>query len=205
MLGDERPPAKLLLVEGQDDKHVVWHLQNTLAPELEFDCEESGSKDELLDAISVEMKQDERRSLGIMMDADDDLTARWNAIAYRLLDSNVEASDQPEPGGTIIPGDLRIGIWLMPDNSTPGELEDFVTKLVPEDDPVWPLAERYIDDIPSEHRKFKGKESRAKLHAWLATRREPRKMGLAISAKDLDAEVPVAGEFVAWLRALFGP
>ena len=140
------------------------------------------------------------------MDANDDLAARWQAIGHRLHGADVQLPEQPAHGGTVIDGDPRVGVCLMPNNATPGELENFVAELVPKDDPVWPLAERYIDGIPSEHRQFSPrKELRAKLHAWLATRQKPRKMGAAIRTAELDAEAPIAGQFADWLRTLFGP
>ena len=202
----EPEPPKLLLVEGLDDKHVVEHLRRTLVPDLTFHCTDTGGSDPLLKAISPAMRPDERLALGIVMDANDDLATRWRAIGDRLRKGEVRLPAEPELGGTIIDSDPRVGVWLMPNNSTSGELENFVSELVPKDDPVWPLAEQYIKSIPNEHRPFSPrKELRAKLHAWLATRKEPRKMGLALSAKDLDAGVPLAGELADWLRKLFGP
>ena len=38
--------------------------------------------------------------------------------------------------------------------AAPGELESFVAELVPDDDPVWSLAERYVDGISSGDRQF---------------------------------------------------
>ena len=70
---------------------------------------------------------------------------------------------------------------------------------------MWPMAKRYIEGIPPDVRKFTpGKILRAKIHAWLAARREPRKMGAAIYAHDLNAAAPVAMMFTGWLRKLFG-
>ena len=201
----EPPPPRLLLVEGTDDKHVVEHLCRKLASHLAFCCRSAGGADPLLRAIPLEMKPDERNVLGILMDANADVSARWQAIGDRLHEENVHLPNEPEEGGTIIEGDLRVGVWLMPDNSKPGELENFVAKLVPRHDPVWPLAERYIDGIPSKDRRlFAGKELRAKLHAWLATRARPHPMGTAIRSGALDANVPAAEKLIAWLTALFG-
>ena len=77
--------------------------------------------------------------------------------------------------------------------------------MIPVDNPVWPLAQRYIDDIPLEHRKFQeGKRLRAQVHAWLAAQEEPRPPGLAIKTQDLDIDGPLCVRFTAWLRALFG-
>ena len=59
--------------------------------------------------------------------------------------------------------------------------------MIPPGDPVWPLSEVYIDDIPEEYRRFaQRKILKAKVHAWLATRERPRPMGSAIDAGDLD-------------------
>lgn len=75
----------------------------------------------------------------------------------------------------------------MPDNCGPGELEDFVQTMIRPDDPIWPRAERYIEGIPAEDRRFTdGKATGAKVHAWLAAQERPRPMGLAIQAGDLD-------------------
>lgn len=93
----------------------------------------------------------------------------------------------------------------MPDNESSGELENLVAGMIPAGDAVWPLSLAYIDGIPPGDRKFaEGKTLRAKVHAWLATREEPRKMGAAIRARDLNAGVPAAVQLVDWLRRLFG-
>ena len=92
----------------------------------------------------------------------------------------------------------------MPDNRSAGELEDFVQSMIPEDDSAWELARRYIRDIPEEARKFPPKkQSRAELHAWLATRENPGLMGFAIGRGDLKTDGPLCAAFLKWLEALF--
>ncbi len=92
----------------------------------------------------------------------------------------------------------------MPDNGSPGELEDFIEAMIPASDTVLPRARHYVDSIPAEERKFKQqKTKRAILHAWLATRQEPRKMGAAIGTGDLDIDAQIAKDFYKWLQCLF--
>ena len=92
----------------------------------------------------------------------------------------------------------------MPDNTSSGELEDFVVQMVPAKDTVWPKSQRYIDAIPQQDRKFsEQKTQRAKLHAWLAAREDPRRMGSAIGARDLEIDGVLCRAFLAWLQALF--
>ena len=92
----------------------------------------------------------------------------------------------------------------MPNNSSCGELEDFIAEMIPDNDAVWPLSQRYIDEIPETERKFKPKKTRrAQIHAWLAAREDPRHMGVAISAKDLEVDGVLCQQFIAWLTELF--
>lgn len=196
--------TQILLVEGMDDKHVVRHLARRHDDMPEFCIADKEGRNNLLEDIGAELRKPGRRAIGILVDANDDLEDRWKAVAGRLREENVEVPDNPETGGTIVDGTPRIGIWLMPDNGSSGELEDFVSEMIPEDDPVWPRAQRYIEDIPEEERKFTGKKiQRAKLHAWLATREDPRLMGAAIRARDLQVDGPLSTTFADWLRRLF--
>ncbi|MDE0446871.1 MAG: hypothetical protein OXH96_09385 [Spirochaetaceae bacterium] len=92
----------------------------------------------------------------------------------------------------------------MPDNVSAGQVEEFFAGMIPSDDPVWPRSEAYIDGIPAADRKFaSGKVLRAKVHSWLATRAEPRMMGAAVGAGDLNVGAPDAVRLVAWLNRLF--
>ena len=77
--------------------------------------------------------------------------------------------------------------------------------MIPENDPVWPRSQAYIDGIPASDRKFSdGKTLRAQVHSWLATREAPRKMGAAIGAQDLTVDTRAVTRLVEWLRRLFG-
>ena len=199
------PPERILLVEGVDDKHVVRHLCERHQDIPEFCIREKIGFPNLKAAIGPEMKVSGRTALGILADANTHPRQRWQEIIEQLRRVGVDPPPQIEPAGAIVQHSPKVGIWLMPDNEEPGQLEDFIEKLIPQGDPVWPRARHYIDEIPVADRKFTpNKVSRAQIHAWLATRAEPRKMGTAIRALDLDANAPVAEGLVGWLRELFG-
>ena len=145
-----------------------------------------------------------RAAVGIVADANDDPGARWQAVSARLLKAGVKVPDVLPPDGAIMGGAPRVGVWLMPDNRSPGELEDFVQKMIPDGDPTWSLARDYVRSIPDEARAFPpGKRSRAELHAWLATREEPGFMGSAIGRGDLKTGGPLCTAFLAWIESLF--
>ena len=195
----------MLLVEGQTDRRVVENLCKRLTLTLKFGIQDKTGFAALAKSIPVELKVPGRVALGIIVDANDDVGARWQSIANQLRTAGIVPPATLDAKGTIIEGTPRVGVWLMPDNQSTGELEDFAARLVPDSDPVWPLAASYIDDIPSEHRKFKPKKkSRAILVAWLATREDPRQIGLAIKTGDLNMSQVPAPDFVAWLTRIFG-
>ena len=194
------------MVEGRNDMHVVHHLWfRHYNSDPNFHVSVKDGIDSLLPSIRGEILNEERTTVGILLDADDYPINRWEAVADRLKEAGIAPPPNPSLSGTIIEGDPRVGVWLMPDNHHPGELEDFIAGMVSPGDPVWPLSEEYIDNIPENHRKFAaGKITRAKVHAWLATRADPRPMGLAIRVGDLDVKAQIATGFIAWLRKLFG-
>ena len=201
--------AQVLLVEGQDDKHVVKQICWATESKLGFSILKKEGFDNLRSAISLDIKAPGRKTVGILVDANDDPKARWQAIADRLKKADISPPASPCPNGTIVRGNLdlgrpRVGIWLMPDNVSPGELEDFIAGMIPRHDAVWPLSRKYIADIPAP--LFSERKTRkAEVHAWLATRQKPRRgMGQAIRARDLDVASDVCRRFVTWLRQLFG-
>ena len=194
---------------------MVLQLYLRTHDDTDFIIADKGGVHPLLDSIPGEVKVDGRRALGIVLDADESVSDRWADVASQLEEAGIAGvPDGPEPEGVCIDGSPpiegsaplpRIGIWVMPDNESPGALEDFVSGMVPDDDPVWPLSESYIDGIPEHLRKFTaGKARRAKVYAWAATRAQPGRMGAAIKARDLETDGELATRFPGWLRRLFG-
>ena len=197
--------SRVLLVEGVDDKHVVSHICNRYQCIPHFKIADKSGFSELVRSIVPEINVSGRLAVGILADANDDPNARWQAIAYQLREANVVVPSNMSDVGTVIENRPRVGVWLMPDNQSSGELENFVSEMIPVGDAVWPMAVEYVEAIRPEDRKFhESKVLRAKIHAWLAAREEPRKMGSAIYTGDLDTDIRSVENFVNWLRRLFG-
>lgn len=202
--GGTSSDERVLLVEGRDDMHVVRHLSQANSPMPTFGIRTKYGVSELLSSIRGEILAEGRIAVGILVDANDKPQSRWEAVASRLQAAGVAPPATLTPGGTIINCRPRIGVWLMPDNGAPGELENFIANMIPSGDPVWPLSETYIDGIPESARKFAPKKIlRAKVHAWLAARESPRPMGLAIGTGDLNVSGTDTQRFVNWLRKVF--
>ncbi len=216
---------RLLLVEGQNDLHVVLHLCNShtsfsveggledarvvlnQTPPLYFAVDNKKGISELLKSIRLEARASGRQALGILADADADLLGRWSEIGKEFQGVGITLPDHPSSDGAIVntSGRPRVGVWLMPNNQSGGELEDFVKEMIPAGDSVWPLSQSYIDGIPGAARKFaQAKAAKAQVHAWLSARKNPRQMGAAIGDGDLETNGPLCQTFVDWLQRLFG-
>lgn len=200
------PQSHALIVEGQEDLRVVKYIWCRHAKaNLSRHISAKGGIRNLLPAIEGEIKSPGRQALGIIVDADDNLAERWREVTEPLIAEGIQPPNSPDPDGTVIdtPNLPRIGIWLMPDNVSAGELEDFISEMIPDDDHVWPLSVDYIERIPLAHRKFSDKkEQRAKVYAWLAAREAPRPIGRAIRDKDLEISNKLCQRFIRWLDNL---
>lgn len=205
---EEIQTSRLLRVEGADDEAVVEQIlkkHHIVIPA--FSIEKADGYDNLLNLLEeADLVEPNRESVGIVVDADQNLEGRWMSLKRCLAQVGVQLPNVPDPQGTIVEtvGKPKVGVWLMPDNMSLGELEDFVADMIPDNDPVWPRSQSYIDGIPHDQRKFKRKVQRAKVYAWLATREKPGFMGQAIDRKDLDVNGILCQRFVAWLTELFG-
>ena len=196
---------RVLLVEGPDDKNVVRQLCHRQSVP-DFSIKVAGTVETLLSTVGAEILAPGRKCVGILIDADDDPRRRWEELVDLLSEEDIRIPGHPNPLGTIVntAEGPPIGIWVMPDNGSSGELEDFVQKMIPAGDPVWPKSQRYVNQIPVQHQRFRpGKLLRAQMYAWLATREIPGRMGAAIGAGDLNIDIENCKNFMEWLRRLF--
>jgi hypothetical protein len=201
---------RILLVEGRDDEHVFKALfKKHSIPHLQ----QHDGYGPLLEAVPQRVRESDIGVLGIVIDANDDLAARWQSIRARLLKGGYPAIPLvPPPDGLILnPPDKsllpRLGAWLMPDNLLPGALEDFLRFLVPAGDALFGYAEQSVDSIPDGCRRFQVQHrSKALIHTWLAWQEQPGKpFGVAITAKYLSASPHQEKVLIDWLNALFFP
>jgi hypothetical protein len=199
-----------LLVEGNDDFHALCQLFKLRNIPNHFGIKEKNGYPNLLDTLDVELDRAGLKALGIVVDADEDLQARWRSLYNRLKKCGyADLPDQPDSNGTIIsdPNLPTLGIWLMPDNRVPGILEQFIAFLVPsrETNPLWHYATQCVTAIPEGHKAFPDvRMAKALLHTWLAWQVEPGKpIGQALAARYLDPETEAADRFIEWVKRLF--
>ncbi len=203
----KRDGSRLLLVEGADDKGVcVAFLREDGVEDVTVAVK--GGYETLRESIAAEIRVSRRTHLGIVVDANGDLAARWQSVRDAVAPLGYVLPDLPQVGGTVVAADgqPRLGLWLMPDNASPGAVEDFIAALVPVSDTLLGRAREAVAAIPESERAFKPNyRTKAEIHTWLAWQEEPgRPMGLAVTKQYFDAANPVAQTFAAWLRRWLG-
>jgi len=204
------PKDRVLLVEGPEDREVIYQFCNYYGIDNRslFAVEPKQGFNNLLTDLRVRIRTGVK-VLGVVIDADLDLNARWEQIGSAIASHSYDFPSCPAPGGTLLeaPSTIRpkIGIWLMPDNQVSGILEDFLLRLANEDDRLIARAENTVDAIPETERLFgETKQSKAIIHTWLAWQAEPgTPLGLAIARRYLDPTRNPAPEFKVWLESLF--
>ena len=214
------PKPQQLLVEGINDRHVIWALckkydlpknfsVEIIDPDESQEYREDRGIEELLKYLPVKLDEENLETLGIVVDADRDVQARWQAIRDRLTAFGYQnIPSTPEATGWIDlqPELPKIGIWVMPNNKLPGMLEDFVRYLIPPDDKLKPEIDSWLQSIEAKAVNPYSDTRRAKafIHTWLALQKKPgMPMGLAITAKALSEDSEVVRGFINWLKELF--
>jgi hypothetical protein len=197
---------RILMVEGKNDKHVVYAIRDSQAIPKVFEVQPFEGDDKLLDALPGKIKEPNVTRLAVILDADEEgIDRRWDQLKSRLGQTSppVAPPSHPDPNGTHfpIPDGPLFSAWLMPDNRRPGMLEDFLAFLIPEGDNLLPRVDAFLNDLPKPRRFREVHVSKARLHCWLALQEEPgRPFGTAITARYLHADREVVQPFVQWLR-----
>ena len=220
---------RLLLVEGKTDALVISALcekhgiVTELVKELEskpksedylfaIHCKDDSNNDQVLKSIPVLANKEGMEILGVVLDADDHLTGRVQAIRDQLkkVQPSLKASDvQISENGTTSNdiGNLKkFGFWIMPDNKNPGMLEDFLMKIV--------LKPAECIDLATECVKKAKKQgcctfreahySKAVIHTYLAWQDKPgNTLDLSIKSGKFTTEAELSQKLITWLKELF--
>jgi len=134
--------TKKLLVEGNDDQHVIWALCEKFKVAETFDIIDCEGIDKLNEQIPVRFKQSGIDTLGIIIDADTEIKNRWTSLKGLLSAQGFAVPDDLPPTGLVLKSEanLKVGVWIMPNNNLNGMLEDFISFLVPKEDKLLPIV-----------------------------------------------------------------
>lgn len=208
----------ILLVEGSDDLYAIaelmghytdWPRDRKLNPVQIID---SGGVEKLLkkENISTRMKSASMKNIGVVVDADNDCQPRWDELKNLFKDYFPAIPEKLPSNGLICENNegKRLGIWIMPDNSSQGMLETFLSTLIhtPEsENHLWMHAIKSTNAAKQLNAIFRDAHlDKAKIHSWLAWQDPPGDaFGTAILRKVLNPSMPSAQIFAKWFMDLY--
>lgn len=173
----DRDGRRVLLVEAKSDCHVILALANHFDLPETFGIFACDNHDRALDRFEASILRPDQEVVGLMLDANGDVAARWSAVRSRLSPHPYEPPKAPAQDGLILESTdsalPRLGFWLMPNNQDPGMLEDFCLDMIDPnhqkvaEDAVVLAEERDVANFKAAHR------SKAVVHTYLAWQNEP--------------------------------
>jgi hypothetical protein len=181
--------ANRLLVEGEEDKRVIPYLMeaNGIAwgdkGREAVDIQAQGGIEAILDrhVISAELKASGLTALGILIDANDSVSKRWQSLRSAALPSIPDLPEDLPSSGLVHqcsqggkPG-VRFGVWIMPDNRQRGMMETFLGELIPPSlIDLWAWTETVCTEASSRGAPFKNRHAdKARLDAQRGARAHP--------------------------------
>jgi hypothetical protein len=196
------------VVSGLMGHHIVWGKDESSWPVMIEVCD---GGDDVLEQkyLKQKLKESGLKAIGLIVDAEDDLVGRWDAVRTLLINVGGRPPKRCQLGGYIeaIKG-KQVGVWIMPDNKTDGMVENFCRELVPDDGKnLWNYAVKCAEEAKAKYNAPYTTQHtpKANIYTWLAWQDPPGlKMGQALTAKILHHGTDEAKAFVEWFKKLFG-
>lgn len=209
--------GKRLLVEGEEDKRVIPYLIEAndipwgeTKKEAIVEIESYDGIENMLDRreITAQLKTSGLTALGLIVDADENPTARWQQVRNVCLPRISNLPENLPEEGLIHQTNfgVKFGVWMMPDNQTSGMLETFLAYMIPAGgDRLWDYAADVIIEAKNLGATFKENHTdKAKIHSWLSWQNPPgRQLHNAIMERILDPKHPKAEIFINWFKTLY--
>jgi hypothetical protein len=213
----------LLLVEGATERRaipelveangVIWEISPKTPIVFIDDYAGGDTKVVKPTVISNELNVASRKALGLIIDADNNCTDRWQSVKNACLKFIPDLPQDIPPQGLVHDTfkkngkPVKFGVWIMPDNKTSGMLETFLAYLIKnESEALWQYSQQVVSEAKNKGADYKlSHVDKANIHTWLAWQDEPgNQLHIAVKKKVLDPQHPKAEVFVNWFKTLYG-
>jgi hypothetical protein len=206
----------VLIVEGMEDLKTIPYIMEsngviwpspTKAP-VWIEQYEGYSNILKPETIETELKASGLKVLGMIIDADENANNRWAEVRQSCLSSSLDLpEDLPQDGliYTTATG-VKFGVWMMPDNTSRGMLETFLSLMIPETStPLWQYAQEATEEAKNQGALFiPSHTDKANIYTWLAWQRPPgQPFPYAVKDKILDPNHPKVQVFINWFKTLY--
>ncbi|MEM6379779.1 MAG: DUF3226 domain-containing protein [Bacteroidota bacterium] len=209
-----------LLVEGKTDMYVFTEICRKLGlPTIKYHETrikyekfiETGSwKNDFLRQVEAILPlNDGKLNFGMIIDADQDIKAKWDALSGILRNGGFKDLPKQFPTDGLVVEQLdlpKIGIWIMPDNQSKGYIEYFLLDLIVDPNNLMRDVRRVLDKLEMENRTLFSPihRKKAELYTWLAWQEKAGlPFGTAIRANYFNLDHPNVEAFVKWAKKIF--
>lgn len=214
-----KPHPRRLLVEGKEDKWVIPQFMEKFIPwgnpkepeKWPAQIEEYEGVEPLLKpgVIEAALKLPGLEALGVLVDANSDPIARWNRIRSRAIGSMPTIPANLPPDGLVMENDdgVRFGVWLMPNCSSKGMLETFLSLFIDNESlGLWEFVKSHCLEAKLTYNAPYNSihVDKSHIHAWLALQDPPgQQLHSALIQNIIKPQSPQAEPFVQWFRKLY--
>jgi hypothetical protein len=203
--------SKILVVEGKDEElffgKIISHLRIKRVQVLGI-----GGKEKIRPNLIVLCKManfNSVDSLGIIRDADTNPSAALDSVRDALGNVNRTVPDVnitvPDHSLQIVGKSPRVSVYIMPKLDSPGMLEDLCLSSISKN-PAMRCVDELFQCIKNQGIPLPRNKSKAKVHAFLSTRKIPGlHLGEAAQKGYWHFDNPAFNELSGFLKALFNP
>jgi len=216
--------SRVLLVEGSSDKTIFTEILNIYLPHWKVSRRRSGLSQEQIniqdlkgisnltsDRIFDRLNQPNLSALGLVVDADSSLSDQWLDICQRcqIVEQlkTISFPEQIPENGFIcsVTDNQKFGIWMMPDNRSPGMLETLLSQLIPSNrENLWIHLQDSVDQAKRLGAPFSNHHlDKARIYTWLAWHHKPGAWIKTGERAVFNFEHPQVQALVDWLKTLY--
>jgi hypothetical protein len=192
---------KLLIVEGKEDELFFSAFCHHLGLN-DIQVLSIGGKTNLLRNLTALKKAtnfSRVTALGIIRDADEDANAAFQSVCSALQHAGLPIPTKPM---TPAPGHPRVLVMILPDNQSPGALEDICLKAIA-GTPAMRCVDEFFCCLQRHHLPPPKNLSKAKVLAYLTSLPEPDKsLGQSAQAGYWNWDHPAFSDLKDFLRSL---
>jgi hypothetical protein len=195
---------KLLAVEGNDEVTFFDELFKHMGMEGIAEVHEVGGKDQFKNKMPALLSitgAGNLEAIAIIRDADDSSENAFKSVIGVLKQNGLQTPEKP---GEFCQGNPKVGVFIMPDNCSPGMLENICLETV-KDAEEMECVDRFIDCVNELKKLPKEKDiPKARVQAFLAIKPDvPNSIGRGAQKKHWDfdsAELNPLKDFLSQLK-----
>lgn len=216
------PHSNILVVEGESDqrffeqlcKMLGLHTTVKVAPPRALQAGAYNTKQGVFNYLPTLLRQlddGELTRLGVAVDADSPPNGGFpatQALANRSFAPFGYTLKATQTAGLVYEhhdGLADVGVWVMPDNQTPGILEDWAQQcLSPQERTLFDHARSAVQTLPEPPRFRPLQRSKAEVATWLAWQTQPgHGLDRAVAENRFDTASHGYQQLTAWLDQIF--